>query len=200
MKAGQREASRRIARPGPGPADKREGREVMAHQGTGGTTPGATDGIEVNRSPVCGQACRLPARPTCRRHGGRGPAGSRRRAGAGAVALLLCLAISHAAAAQVRRLEINGGFAFAPLRRDEAAAYFTVVNHGTMPDTLLSAHSPWAKEVVLHKTTGGARLSLPGRAPSSRTPTGGPTCGDACDRARSTTWSSAEGRTRQTSR
>jgi len=128
--------------------------ELMAFQRTGDTMRAAADGIEVNRSSL-GQGGRVPLRPTRVRPLRGALRCSGCRAGTGVYALLLCWAVCQGAAAQTGRLEIHGGFAFAPLRRDEAAAYFTVVNHGTTPDTLLSARSPWAKEAVLHKTTGG---------------------------------------------
>ena len=48
-------------------------------------------------------------------------------------------------------LEIHGAFAFAPPTPSEAAAYFTVVNHGRVADTLLDVSSPIARSGMLHQ-------------------------------------------------
>lgn len=47
-------------------------------------------------------------------------------------------------------LEIHGAFAFAPPTTSEAAGYFTVVNRGSSPDTLVSITSPIATSAMLH--------------------------------------------------
>lgn len=47
-------------------------------------------------------------------------------------------------------LEVHGAFAFAPPTESEAAGYFTVVNRGTVPDTLLALTSPIAGAAMLH--------------------------------------------------
>jgi copper(I)-binding protein len=47
-------------------------------------------------------------------------------------------------------LEVHGAFAFAPPTASEAAAYFTVVNRGSSPDTLVSITSPIAASAMLH--------------------------------------------------
>ena len=47
-------------------------------------------------------------------------------------------------------LEVHGAFAFAPPTASEAAAYFTIVNRGREPDTLLTVTSPIAGAAMLH--------------------------------------------------
>ena len=47
-------------------------------------------------------------------------------------------------------LEVHGAFAFAPPTTSEAAGYFTVVNRGSSPDTLLGVASPAAESAMLH--------------------------------------------------
>ncbi len=47
-------------------------------------------------------------------------------------------------------LEVHGAFAFAPPTTSEAAGYFTVVNGGSQPDTLLGITSPIADGAMLH--------------------------------------------------
>jgi len=47
-------------------------------------------------------------------------------------------------------LEVHGAFAFAPPTETEAAGYFTVVNRGNAPDTLLTLTSPIAGGATLH--------------------------------------------------
>jgi copper(I)-binding protein len=47
-------------------------------------------------------------------------------------------------------LEVRGAFAFAPPTASEAAGYFTIVNRGREPDTLLTATSPIAGAAMLH--------------------------------------------------
>ena len=47
-------------------------------------------------------------------------------------------------------LEIHGAFAFAPPTTSEAAGYFTVVNRGLSPDTLVRITSPMATSAMLH--------------------------------------------------
>jgi len=48
-------------------------------------------------------------------------------------------------------IDIHGQFAFAPVTRDEAAVYFTVVNHGGQPDTLLGATCACASGAAFHE-------------------------------------------------
>jgi hypothetical protein len=47
-------------------------------------------------------------------------------------------------------LEVHGAFSFAPPTQSEAAGYFTVVNSGREPDTLVSVTSPIAAAAMLH--------------------------------------------------
>ena len=47
-------------------------------------------------------------------------------------------------------LSVHGAFAFAPPTTSEAAAYFTVVNHGSVPDTLVSITSGVAASAMVH--------------------------------------------------
>ena len=47
-------------------------------------------------------------------------------------------------------LEVHGAFAFAPPTTSEAAGYFTVVNRGGLPDTLLALTSPIAGGAMIH--------------------------------------------------
>ena len=47
-------------------------------------------------------------------------------------------------------LEVHGAFSFAPPTTSEAAGYFTVVNRGRQPDTLLAVTSPIAAGAMLH--------------------------------------------------
>lgn len=47
-------------------------------------------------------------------------------------------------------LEVHGAFAFSPPTTSEAAGYFTVVNLGSSPDTLVSITSPVAASAMLH--------------------------------------------------
>lgn len=47
-------------------------------------------------------------------------------------------------------LEIHGAFAFSPPTASEAAGYFTVVNRGSVPDTLVGITSPVAASAMLH--------------------------------------------------
>ena len=55
-----------------------------------------------------------------------------------------------AAVVTVGDMEIHGAFAFAPPTTSEAAAYFTVVNRGSTPDTLVGITSPIAASAMLH--------------------------------------------------
>lgn len=47
-------------------------------------------------------------------------------------------------------LEVRRAFAFSPPTTSEAAGYFTVVNRGPAPDTLLGISSPLAASAMLH--------------------------------------------------
>jgi periplasmic copper chaperone A len=47
-------------------------------------------------------------------------------------------------------VKVHGAFSFAPPTQSEAAGYFTVVNSGRQPDTLLSVTSPIAAGAMLH--------------------------------------------------
>ena len=47
-------------------------------------------------------------------------------------------------------LEVRDAFAFSPPTTSEAAGYFTVVNRGSTPDTLLAISSPIAASAMLH--------------------------------------------------
>jgi len=70
------------------------------------------------------------------------------------VLLLVCIsgcAPGNARVVKAGNLEIHGAFAFAPPTTTEAAGYFTVVNHGSSPDTLVSITSPIATSAMLHQ-------------------------------------------------
>ena len=70
------------------------------------------------------------------------------------VLLLVCIsgcAPGDARVVKAGNLEIHGAFAFAPPTTTEAAGYFTVVNHGSSPDTLVSITSPIATSAMLHQ-------------------------------------------------
>ncbi len=47
-------------------------------------------------------------------------------------------------------LEVHGAYSFAPPTQSEAAGYFTIVNGGRQPDTLLGIASPIAAGAMLH--------------------------------------------------
>ena len=47
-------------------------------------------------------------------------------------------------------LELHGAFAFAPPTTSEAAGYFTIVNRGSRPDTLVAIMSPLAAGAMVH--------------------------------------------------
>ena len=47
-------------------------------------------------------------------------------------------------------LSVHGAFSFAPPTPSEAAGYFTIVNSGGRPDTLLTVASPIAAGAMLH--------------------------------------------------
>ena len=47
-------------------------------------------------------------------------------------------------------LTVHGAFAFAPPTTSEAAGYFTVINRGRQPDTLLTITAPIAAGAMLH--------------------------------------------------
>jgi hypothetical protein len=47
-------------------------------------------------------------------------------------------------------IQVHGGFAFAPPTTSEAAGYFTIVNRGAGPDTLLTLTSSVAAGAMLH--------------------------------------------------
>lgn len=66
---------------------------------------------------------------------------------------VVALATAAACRGSVRSgsIEIHGQFAFAPVTRDEAAVYFTVVNHGSGPDTLTSATCACASGAAFHE-------------------------------------------------
>jgi hypothetical protein len=45
---------------------------------------------------------------------------------------------------------VHGAFAFAPPTESEAAGYFTIMNRGRQPDTLIAVTSPIAAGAMLH--------------------------------------------------
>ena len=65
-------------------------------------------------------------------------------------------------------LEVHGAFAFAPPTTSEAAGYFIVVNHGSVPDTLFELTSPVASGAMLHGQVpdGGMVRMVPLDAPA----------------------------------
>jgi hypothetical protein len=63
-------------------------------------------------------------------------------------------------ATRVGPLEIHGAFAFAPITRDEAAVYLTIVNHGSTADTLLQAHCPCATDANVHAESAAGMMML----------------------------------------
>jgi len=70
-----------------------------------------------------------------------------------AVLLLMCIsgcAPRDARVATAGDLEVHGAFVFAPPTTSEAAGYFTVVNRGSTPDTLVGISSPIAASAMLH--------------------------------------------------
>jgi copper(I)-binding protein len=69
----------------------------------------------------------------------------------GIILLLLAGCATHDGNVRAGDLEIHGAFAFAPPTRSEAAAYFTVVNHGLVADTLVDISSPIAQSGMLHQ-------------------------------------------------
>jgi len=54
------------------------------------------------------------------------------------------------ASAAIGDLEIRRGFAYEPITAASGAAYVEILNHGTIPDTLLSAASPIAAMTMFH--------------------------------------------------
>lgn len=48
-------------------------------------------------------------------------------------------------------IEVPHGFAFAPTSNPQMAAYFTALNHGRAPDTLLAVSSPLATHAMVHQ-------------------------------------------------
>src|SRR5690606_28739702 len=62
-------------------------------------------------------------------------------AGLALLLLLACRATPPAASATLGDLRITNGFAYEPIIQASGAAYFTVKNTGTTPDTLLGVHS-----------------------------------------------------------
>jgi len=67
--------------------------------------------------------------------------------------LVATLGAFGACSAPARRgtLEVHGAYAFAPITTEEAAVYFTVVNHGNTPDTLVGATCGCARSAALHQ-------------------------------------------------
>ena len=59
--------------------------------------------------------------------------------------LPLLLAAAHPA------VEVRAGYAFAPPTPDEGAAYFTLVNHGDVADTLVEASVDGAESAAVHR-------------------------------------------------
>jgi copper(I)-binding protein len=68
-----------------------------------------------------------------------------------------CQQGAPAAEASIGDLRITGGFAYEPIIQASGAAYFTVKNGGTAPDTLLGVSSPAASGAMLH---GGSMAHL----------------------------------------
>ncbi len=64
-----------------------------------------------------------------------------------------CQQGAPAAEASVGDLRITNGFAYEPIIQASGAAYFTVKNRGTVPDTLLGISSPSASGAMLHGGT-----------------------------------------------
>jgi len=73
---------------------------------------------------------------------------------------LLALALGCPGAPKGPALAIHGAFAYAPVTRDEAAAYFTAVNRGPAADTLVAVSSPLAQMAMLHRETDGGMTAL----------------------------------------
>ena len=86
-----------------------------------------------------------------RASGERGAAARRPVRGLQLAALAVVAACQRTDATRAGPLEIHGAFAFAPVTQDEAAVYLTVVNYGPTADTLVDAHSPYAKGAILHE-------------------------------------------------
>ncbi len=67
----------------------------------------------------------------------------------GSIAAAAC-GRSLGARAAAGDLEIRDAYAKEPIIKASGAAYFSVVNHGTAPDTLVGASSPEAAGAMLH--------------------------------------------------
>lgn len=74
-----------------------------------------------------------------------------------ALSLIACQPSVPAAKASVGDLRITNGFAYEPIIQASGAAYFTVQNTGSVPDTLLGISSPAAAGAMLH---GGSMAHL----------------------------------------
>lgn len=55
---------------------------------------------------------------------------------------------------------IDNAFAFEPITAASGAAYFTVHNHGSAPDTILEATSPVARSAAFHGSNMGHLMAL----------------------------------------
>jgi copper(I)-binding protein len=67
-------------------------------------------------------------------------------------------------------LEVRDAFAFAPVTQESGAAYFRVINHGSLPDTLADASSAIAGSTAVHRSMAGGggmmaneRIAIPAR-------------------------------------
>jgi copper(I)-binding protein len=74
-----------------------------------------------------------------------------------ALTVVACQPPVPSASANVGDLRITNGFAYEPIIQASGAAYFTVENTGSVPDTLLGISSPAAAGAMLH---GGSMAHL----------------------------------------
>lgn len=65
------------------------------------------------------------------------------------------------ATAVAGELHISNGFAYEPIIPASGAAYLTITNDGTTPDTLMEVSSPAAAGAMLHASSMGHLMALP---------------------------------------
>ncbi|MGH7703741.1 MAG: copper chaperone PCu(A)C [Gemmatimonadales bacterium] len=70
--------------------------------------------------------------------------------GALSLSLVGCRRATHVGGATLGSLRIQGGYAFQPVTRDEAAVYFEVVNSAEAADTLIGAACEIAASATIH--------------------------------------------------
>ncbi|BDM73378.1 hypothetical protein HEK616_68650 [Streptomyces nigrescens] len=80
---------------------------------------------------------------------------NRRTTLAAALALTAGLALSACDDGSAPKLSVSGAYLPQPVTQDMAGAFFTVKNTGGTADKLTSVTSNFAKDITLHKTSGG---------------------------------------------